>query len=100
MLLWPGEVCDDDIRKTKCSVLEWLKYGAEKEDAERYVTIDQSHRPLNHFHEPISNSGLNSILFNGISALTWAQDWDAQSQEIEGDQSWQVSQSGPTHRVG
>jgi len=88
VLKWPGQACDEETRKTKCTVMDWLRYGAGKEDAESFDPLDWSHRPLNHFHEPITNQGLNGTVLNGMSALQWAQNSDAQAQEIEGDQSW------------
>ncbi len=88
-LQWDGQVCDEKTKQNKCNIIDWLRYGAEKEDADKYPPLeDLSVRPLNHFHEPISNLGLNGHLLNGMSALEWAQDDAAQSNEIEGDQSW------------
>ena len=100
MLLWSEQVCDDDTRMTKCSIKDWLKYGAEKEDNWKILTLDPSLRMLNHFHEPINGRGLYGPLlddFNYLfntdispqSALEWAQDVDRQTSEtLEGDQSW------------
>lgn len=85
ILNWPDQSCDDDTKKTECSILDWLVYGSEKEDARKYIPF--SMRSVNHFHDPISNLGL-SDLKDGQSAMLWAQDGDNQSQEIEGDASW------------
>lgn len=98
VLIWAGKVCDDDTNQTKCGVLDWLKYGAEKEDARKYNLIfNASVRCLNHFHDPIGNKGLSDA-GKGISALVWAQDSDSQDGEVEGDQSWSRIRPGqPWH---
>jgi Tol biopolymer transport system component len=87
ILLWNGHFCDDKTHKTNCRVKDWLRYGAEKEDAEQLLSIPPRLRSLNHFHDPISGQGLHDT-FSGESTLEWAQNADRQSQEIEGDQSW------------
>jgi hypothetical protein len=88
ILTLPGQVCDDITKKAECSILDWLIYGAEKEDASRYFSgTEASIRSVNHFHDPISNLGL-SDLKDGQSAMLWAQDGDNQSGEVEGDASW------------
>jgi hypothetical protein len=61
-LLWPGQVRDDKTKKADCTVKDWLKYGAEKEDAERYFPLLQwTIRPYNHFHDPLSGLGLHDL---------------------------------------
>ncbi len=92
ILLWPGHVCDDNARKINCSFKDWLKYGAEKEDAE---ISEISGRFNNHFHDPLSGEGIDDWELGiyhviGQSSLAWAQDSAAQSAVgmPEGDQSW------------
>ncbi len=99
ILLWSGQVCDDKSRQTNCSIKDWLKYGAKKEDEEKWIpALYPSLRWMNHFHEPIDNRELHGPaidvfknLFNitNQSALEWAQDSAGQAAEIEGDQSWE-----------
>jgi len=100
VLLLNDHVCDDDTRKNNCTIKEWLRYGAEKEDNWKIITSDPSLRMLNHFHEPIRGRGLYGPLlddFNYLfntqispqSSLEWAQDANNQTSEpLEGDQSW------------
>jgi hypothetical protein len=96
-LQWDGKVCDDKTRKTDCSIKEWIQYGAEKEDAERWFPPAQaSLRSFNHFHDPISGKGLHDLGKSGMSALEWAQNPEEQGKLNyfgnsiwpEGDQSW------------
>ena len=94
-LNWPNQVCDDKTHQTNCSIKDWLKYGAEKEDAE----ISQiSGRFNNHFHNPRNGEGIDDWEL-GIypvtdeSNLEWAQDSPEQNLADapywpEGDQSW------------
>ena len=89
ILLWEGRVCNEETGKTNCTVTDWLKYGAEKEDESNL----SSQRFNNHFHDPLSGSGIDDYAFGiyhvtGQSCLEWAQDYAAQSGQIEGDQSW------------
>ena len=89
ILHFPNQKCGDDIEESECRAIDWIEYGAEKEDADKYLPlVDLSIRPLNHFHEPIKNQKLDVPLFDNESALEWAQDSAAQSSEVEGDQSW------------
>ncbi|MDA8139428.1 MAG: hypothetical protein M0036_12320 [Desulfobacteraceae bacterium] len=88
---WPSTVCDDKTKQTICTIKDWLKYGAEKEDASKYLpVVEASVRSLNHFHEPISNMGLHDSA-QGESAQEWAQDAAAQSRVVQGDQSWSAA---------
>jgi len=99
ILHWDNKACDDETGETECTIKEWLRYGAEKEDEERWFTlIDFSLRFLNHFHNPLCddsscdfgglNDGLIPAFSHGQSALLWAQDDVSQAREVEGDQSW------------
>jgi hypothetical protein len=90
-LLWPGQICDDKTQKTDCSIKDWLKYGAEKEDAEK--SVEWQGRFQNHFHDPlkIDGEGLSDLQTQTqMSCLEWAQNSTAQSapDTPEGDQSW------------
>ena len=77
-------MCDDETHRTRCNAIDWLKYGAEKEDAMFLLLA----RMYNHFHEPYRDSGLDDFL-TGESALVWAQDTVRQSNDpLQGDQSW------------
>jgi len=84
-LFWPDRVCDDKTRKSNCTVIDWLKYGAEKEDATKW--LPWRGRFQNHFHNPISGEGLSDIS-SGQSSLVWAQDATEHGKFPEGDQSW------------
>lgn len=89
ILYLPGKVCDDQSGETVCTVLQWLKYGAEKEDAEVFFPlVNFSLRYVNHFHDPLSGEGLHDGLSSGLSAMAWAQDGASQENAVEGDQSW------------
>ena len=66
VLPWDDHHCDDRTHQTKCRVIDWLKYGAEKEDAKINPI---SGRFNNHFHNPITGEGLDDYAF-GIRHVT------------------------------
>ena len=85
----PGQVCDDKTQKTDCTVIDWLRYGAEKEDAKKRVEWEG--RFQNHFHNPLNGKGLSDLQTQTqMSCLEWAQSSAAQAapDTPEGDQSW------------
>jgi hypothetical protein len=89
MLLWENHQCDDRTYQTNCKVIDWLKYGAEKEDAKKWVEWEG--RFQNHFHNPLSGKGLSDLQTQTqMSCLEWAQSSAAQAapDTPEGDQSW------------
>ena len=89
ILLWNGHVCDDKTHRTNCNAVDWLKYGAEKEDASK--SLPWQGRFQNHFHNPVNGEGLSDMQTETqMSSLNWAQDDAAQSDpgNPQGDQSW------------
>ena len=60
VLFWKNHVCDDKTKKKKCNIRDWLKYGAEKEDAAINAI---SGRFNNHFHDPLSGKGIGDFEF-------------------------------------
>ncbi|MEM2983162.1 MAG: hypothetical protein QXH17_08375, partial [Candidatus Bathyarchaeia archaeon] len=79
------------------SVLDWIKYGSEREDS--YIILDYlpiwDLRSDNHFHkatvqkENWGEAGLNDMR-RGESSILWAQDfYGTQSRYTEGNWSWQ-----------
>ena len=91
VLEWPGHLCGGEKDGTRCTVRDWIRYGAEKEDAKRFTIIPDLFiaRSFNHFHEPIGGGGLDDMGHTGQSNLLWAQDSNEQDAHLlEGDQSW------------
>ncbi|ETX06308.1 MAG: hypothetical protein ETSY2_17910 [Candidatus Entotheonella gemina] len=77
------------LGRSKQTVKDWIKEGAELEDDGIKVTG----RFRNHFHHPLKDwdeAGLNDLIFTGQSALLWAQDSHAQTSAPSGDQSWET----------
>ena len=56
ILSWPGYVCDEETGKNNCNIIDWLSYGAEKEDENRPWNIFRG-RFENHFHNPLKAAG-------------------------------------------
>ena len=99
-------MCDDKSRETNCTIKDWLKYGAQKEDDYRYASLSPSFRMLYHFDDPISGLGLNEPWIDELNVyldfyfdknlipqatVEWAQDADNQTTEpLQGNQSWQT----------
>lgn len=83
MIIWNG---------VSHEVFEWLRVGAELEDAGSYWdAIMGRARYNNHFHDPTklwNVAGLNDMQ-SGESSLVWAQDSVKQETSIGGDWSWQ-----------
>jgi hypothetical protein len=85
----------DEIFKwgvTQQKVRQWLRAGAELEDAQApFFPLYGTTRSFNHFHnqlKPWDNAGLNDI-WTGKSSLLWAQDGIYQQGFPDGDWSWQ-----------
>ena len=80
VLFWSEHVCDDKTHQIDCSVKDWLKYGAEKEDAEKWVEWEG--RFQNHFHNPLkaNSEGLSDLQTQTqMSCLERAQSSAAQA---------------------
>ena len=79
----------------KRNVEDWLRKGAELEDASSFgfpIWPGSTTRSFNHFHNPLkkdwNQAGLND-LWTGESSLLWAQDRSNQQNIVKGDQTWQ-----------
>jgi hypothetical protein len=71
-------------------IRDWLRKGAELEDASNILNILFKARSDNHFHNPLkpwSKAGLTDIK-TGESSLLWAQDGTYQETFTEGNWSW------------
>jgi len=73
----------------------WIEDGAELEDkGSKLQFATGKARSLNHFHKPtklLADAGLTDFtVYNGMSAILWAQDGGAQLDKPEGDWSWQT----------
>ena len=40
ILHWDNKACDDETGETECTIKEWLRYGAEKEDEEIWFHLN------------------------------------------------------------
>jgi hypothetical protein len=81
----PSTVCDDGKNQTQCTVVDWLKYGAEKEDDATFLplpNIGYNLRYNNHFHDPLREPGEEGK-WNAMKTRLAAGDIDGALQDFE-----------------
>ncbi len=72
ILPWEYQACGNKTGKNNCTVLDWLQYGAQKEDTEKQLMWQG--RFENHFHNPITDEGLSDWqVQTKMSSVVWAQ---------------------------